>query len=58
MIAAADFFAIEIWTVVGLVRFLVFFVIELANRRVHVAGVHRNPDGQWMDQIGRNLVDM
>lgn len=38
-------------------RFLVFFVIELATRRVCIAGIHRNPDGEWVDQIGRNLVD-
>src|SRR5579862_374431 len=41
VIAAADFFAVEVWTVLGLVRFLVFFVIELASRSVHVARVHR-----------------
>jgi len=57
MIAAADFFPVEVWTVLGLVRFLMFFVIELATRRVCIAGVHRNPDGEWMDPIGRNLVD-
>jgi hypothetical protein len=34
MIAAADFFAVEVWTVLRLVRFLVFFVIELTTRRV------------------------
>jgi hypothetical protein len=56
MIAAADFFTIEIWTLLGLTRYLVFFVIELATRRVEIAGLHRNPDGAWMDQIGRNLV--
>lgn len=57
MIAAADFFAVEVWTCVGLVRLLVFFVIELATRRVHIVNVHRNPDGAWMNQVGRNLVD-
>ena len=56
MIAAADFFTIEIWTLLGLTRYLGFFVIELATRRVEIAGLHRNPDGAWMDQIGRNLV--
>ena len=56
MIAAADFFTIEIWTLLGLTRYLLFFVIELATRRVEIAGLHRNPDGAWMDQIGRNLV--
>lgn len=57
MIAAADFFAVHVWTIVGLVRYLVFFSIELSTRRVTIAGIHRNPDGTWMNQIGRNLVD-
>ncbi len=33
------------------------FVIELATRRVEVAGVTAEPNGQWMGQIGRNLTD-
>jgi transposase InsO family protein len=57
MIAAADFFTIEIWTLLGLTRYLVFFVIELATRRVEIAGLYRNPNGTWMEQVGRNLVD-
>jgi putative transposase len=40
MIAAADFFTGEVWTRVGLVRYLVFFVIDLSTRRVRVAGFH------------------
>jgi transposase InsO family protein len=58
MLAAADFFTVETWTLSGLTRFMVFFVIDLASRRVHVGGIQRNPDGAWMEQIGRNLVDV
>lgn len=58
MIAAADFFTVEVWTRFGLIRFLVFFVIDLATRRVHVAGIHKRPNGIWMEQVGRNLVDL
>jgi putative transposase len=57
MIAGADFFTVEVWTCFGLVRFLVFLVMELATRRVHIAGIHRKPDEAWMEQVGRNLVD-
>jgi hypothetical protein len=41
----------------GTVRFMVFIVIELRTRAVHVAGARVNPDGAWMMQIARNLVD-
>ncbi len=57
MLAAADFFTVELWTHGGLVRYLVFFVIELASRRVRIAGVHSTPDGDWMNQVARNLTD-
>ena len=33
------------------------FVIDDAHRVVHVAGITRRPDEEWMLQIGRNLVD-
>ena len=44
-------------TVGGLVRYFVFFVIDLKTRRVHVAGVSNSPDGAWMAQVARNLTD-
>jgi hypothetical protein len=36
---------------------LVFFVIELRSRAVHIAGVRVDPDGAWMMQAARNLLD-
>lgn len=57
VLAAADFFAVEVPTLHGLVRHLVFFVIDLASRRVHVAGIAIDPDGAWVTQCARNLVD-
>jgi hypothetical protein len=36
VLGAADFFCIELWTVFGLVRYHVFFVIRLATREVHI----------------------
>ncbi len=57
-IAAADFFTVEVLSLVGLVRYHVFFVMELSTRRVHLAGVVHEPGGQWMMQVGRNLVDV
>ena len=56
-LAAADFFTIEVWTKIGLVRYLVFFVIDLPTRRVEIAGIAPVPNGLWMRQVARNLID-
>jgi transposase InsO family protein len=57
LIAAADFFTTEVWTARGLVRYFTLFVIDIATRRVHVAGTTTNPTSAWMEQIARNLTD-
>ncbi len=57
MIAATDFFSVEVLTLKGLVRYVVLFVIDLESRRVHIAGVVRQPHSAWMKQVARNLTD-
>ncbi len=57
MLAAADFFTVEVWGPRGLVMFYVFFLIELATRRIEIAGITPGPNEAWMMQIGRNLTD-
>jgi transposase InsO family protein len=52
-----DFFAVEAVTWAGLVRFHVLFVIDLATRRVEIAGIVHQPHDAWMQQVGRNLTD-
>jgi putative transposase len=37
-------------------RFYVLFFIELATRRVRLAGITTNPDGRWVAQQARNLL--
>ena len=56
-LAAADLFTVEVLTLAGLRRYFVFFVIELKTRRVHIAGIHPQPGGAWMEQMARNLTD-
>jgi len=56
-LAACDFFTVEAWTPKGLTRFLVFFGIDVASRRVQVAGIDEAPDEEWMLQQARNLTD-
>ena len=57
VIAATDFFTIEVLTFTGLVRYVVWFVIDLESRRVHIAGLVRHPHDAWIQQIARNLTD-
>jgi transposase len=52
-ILECDFFTVEtLW----LRRLYVLFFIELARRRVHLAGITANPDGAWVAQQARNLM--
>ncbi len=55
--AAADFFTVEVLTVAGLVRYVVLFVMKLKTRTVEIAGITRQPDGSWMNQVARNLTN-
>jgi transposase InsO family protein len=57
VLAAADFFTVDVWTGRGLTRFAVLFMIEPSTRRVEIAGITSEPDSAWMSQISRNLTD-
>jgi putative transposase len=52
-IIACDFLTID---TVFLRRFYTLFFVEVATRRVHLAGVTSNPDTSWITQQARNLV--
>ena len=56
-LAAADCFTVEVLTMGGLVRYVVFFVLQLKTRAVEIAGITRQPDEAWMTQVARNLTD-
>ncbi|MEM7168057.1 MAG: integrase core domain-containing protein, partial [Planctomycetota bacterium] len=57
VLAATDFFSVEVWTPKGLVTYYVVFVIELSTRKIDVTGITPNPDAAFMAQMARNLVD-
>ena len=50
---ACDFLTVE---TIGLTRLYVFFVIELQQRRAHLAGITAHPTGAWVTQAARNLL--
>ena len=54
---ACDLFTVEVLTLAGLQRYLVFFVTALQSRRVTIAGIPPQPYGAWMEQMARNLTD-
>src|SRR5690242_13243379 len=56
-IVAADFFTAEVWCRRGLVTYYVLFIIELAKRVVHIAGITTQPNEGWMMQVARSLTD-
>jgi transposase InsO family protein len=57
VLAAADFFTVEVWTGRGLTRFAALFLIELSTRRIEIAGITSEPDAAWMSQVSRNVTD-
>jgi putative transposase len=57
VLAAADFFTVEVATWHGLVTYYVLVVMELATRRVHMAGITPHPTTAFMQQCARQLTD-
>ena len=57
VLAATDFFTVEVATWHGLVTYYVLVVIELATRRVEIAGITPHPTAAFMQQCARQLTD-
>jgi transposase InsO family protein len=57
VLAATDFFTVEVATWHGLVTYYVLVVMELSTRRVHIAGISPHPDEAFMMQCARQLTD-
>ncbi len=47
---------VEVLSRVGLIRYVAFFVIDLATRKVESAGVAPETDGLRMQQVARELI--
>jgi putative transposase len=57
ILAATDFFTVEVATWHGLVTYYVLVVMELSTRRVHIAGITPHPTEAFMQQCARQLTD-
>ena len=57
VLAATDFFTVEVATWHGLVTYYVLVVLELSTRRVAIAGITPHPDAAFMQQCARQLTD-
>lgn len=56
VLAATDFFTVEVLTWRGLVTYYVLFFIQIESRRVWLGGITRHPDAVWMAQVERNAT--
>jgi putative transposase len=55
-LAGGDSFTVEVRRGLGLVRYFVFFVIDIGTRRVHIAGISDSPSEAWMKQVTLELL--
>jgi len=56
VLVACDFFTTEVLTKAGLITYHILFFIKIGSREVKIAGITRNPNEAWMQQIARNLT--
>ena len=57
VLAATAFCTVEVATWHGLVTYYVLVVMELATRRIHIAGITPHPPAAFMQQGARPLTD-
>ena len=57
VLAAIDFFNVEVLTFAGIIRYYVLFAIRLETREVQIVGITDQPCEIWMKQMARNLTD-
>jgi putative transposase len=57
-LVATDSLAVEVWSWRGLVTHYILFFIEVASRKVVIAGMTTSPNEGWMLQMARNQLDV
>jgi hypothetical protein len=58
VLAATDFFTVEVATWHGLVTYYVLFVMELATRRVPIAGITPHPTAAFSNGLGSSRIPL
>ena len=53
---ACDFFLVPILTLTSIQHYHVFVFIQYCTRQIKIVGVRARPDGEWMEQIARNIT--
>ena len=57
VLAAIDFFNVEVLTFAGIIRYHILFTMRLETREVQIVGITAQPCEAWMKQMVRNLTD-
>ena len=57
VLAAIDFFNVEVLTLTGIIQYHILFAIRLETREAQIAGITAQPCEAWMKQMARNLTD-
>ncbi len=52
---ACDFFTKTVWTALGPKAFYVLFFINIRTRRVHIAGITKHPNKEWIGKTAKSL---
>ena len=58
VMAATDFFTVEVWPPHGLATCDVLFIMNFVTRSVHVAGVTTTPNSAYMKQVAGKLTQV
>ena len=56
VLAATDFFSVEVWTPTGLKTYYVLFFIKLSTRTIEISGITTKPNESFMAQVARDLT--
>jgi len=57
VLAASDFFSVELLVKGKLIRCMVLFAVDLSTRQAEILDLRSQPNGPWMEQIARNVTD-